>query len=278
MSSDEERIGGDPEWIIEELKRELAASQLNTQHWKKQAETSKAKVTNLETRLEQAKKEMIIMRKRAAKREESPDGQQSITSMLTRAAMLETAAEQFNMHMDIFIDCATDEEILATLGSLELCVQKFSVLRTDDRFSTVIRIGESLRWQLPKEWTPSVARQFLEVIKVIKAGSNYDNGSKRQETATAAAAAAAAAANPINSVQNFSFKTSSVLLGDHFGVERQEARAVIDDKKGDIAAAGQALFQQCVGSDFSFGSGETKSDSTTPLVSLFLFFSLCFSW
>ena len=172
MSSDEERIGGDPEWIIEELKRELAASQLNTQHWKKQAETSKAKVKNLETRLEQAKKEMIIMRKRAAKREESPDGQQSITSMLTRAANLETAAEQFNMHMDIFIDCATDEEILATLVSLELCVQKFSVLRTDDRFSTVIRIGESLRWQLPKEWTPSVARQFLEVIKVIKAGSN----------------------------------------------------------------------------------------------------------
>ena len=100
MSSDEERIGGDPEWIIEELKRELAASQLNTQHWKKQAETSKAKVKNLETRLEQAKKEMIIMRKRAAKREESPDGQQSITSMLTRAANLETAAEQFNMHMD----------------------------------------------------------------------------------------------------------------------------------------------------------------------------------
>lgn len=249
MSSDEERIGGDPEWIIEELKRELAASQLNTQHWKKQAETSKAKVKHLETHLEQAKKEMIIMRKRAAKREESPDGQQSITSMLTRAANLETAAEQFNMHMDIFIDCATDEEILATLVSLELCVQKFSVLRTDDRFSTVIRIGESLRWQLPKEWTPSVARQFLEVIKVIKAGSNYDNGSKRQETA------AAAAANPINSVQNFSF----------------------DDKKGDIAAAaGQALLQQCVGSDFSFGSGETKSDSTTPLVSLFLFFSLKF--
>ena len=155
-----------------------------------------------------------------------------------------------------------------------------------------------MRWQLPKEWTPSVARQFLEVIKVIKAGSNYDNGSKRQETA------AAAAANPINSVQKFSFRTSSVLLGDHFGVERQEARAVIDDKKGDIAAAGQALFQQCVGSEkktpptapgakkkapppapgakktppAAFGSGETKSDSTTALVSLFLFFSLCFSW
>ena len=230
----EETIGGDPEWQIYYLKSDLEASTTRADNLERQLARAEAKAGHLETQLNQAKEMLLEMKKVAANRGgEMSDEQESITSRLLTSSMRIMSmrpTEQYATNIDILRDCATEEEMIASLSSLEHVVTQHASLRTMDRFTNLISIGKSLQWQLPKEWTPTVARQFTATFTVIKGGSNYQKKKKKS----------------VSSGQQFSFKTSSEMLGTHFNVDRAEARSVLDSYDGNVAAAGQALFQQSV--------------------------------
>ena len=226
--TEEETIGGNPEWQIEDLKNDLEATTARANSLERQLTHAEARAEHLETQLEQAKQMLVETKKRAANQGETKEAQQPITSRLLAASMIEHPTEQYTAHIDILRDCATKEEIIASLSSLEQCVWIHPVLRTMERFTTLISIGKALRWQLPKEWTPTVARQFTATFNIIKGGSNYQ---KKDYSSSA---------------ENFSFKTSSEQLAQSFGVTRTQARSVIDSSKGDVATAGHVLFQQSI--------------------------------
>ena len=156
--TEEETIGGNPEWQIEDLKNDLEATTARADSLERQLTHAEARAEHLETQLEQAKKMLVEMKQRAANQGETKEAQQPITSRLLAASMIEHPTEQYTAHIDILRDCATKEEIIASLSSLEQCVWIHPVLRTMERFTTLISIGKALRWQLPKEWTPTVAR------------------------------------------------------------------------------------------------------------------------